>query len=367
MPFLRGTKTVQYIFFEMLPGFLLGLSVFVAIILMFQVLRLTEFALVHGVDMKTVAELIGYVCISMLPALFPMSLLFAVLMTYGRLSTDSEIVAMKASGLHMISLVTPAVILSGLVAILSAQTTFEIAPWGNRQFEVLLTRLGNTKAAASIKSGTFSEGFFDMVIYANEVDSENGLLKHVFIYDEKDNQTPLTIIAKEGQIIPDPDMPGHRVVLLLKDGDIHRKAQAHTKIKFDTYKVKLVDPIKQEERDKSPQSMTLTDLNNAMKDDKLKPEDRPTYETEYQKRWAIAVLCPIFALLGVGLGTTTNRRQQKAGGMILCILLIISYWVIYIAFEGMARSGKLPPVIGVWFPNTLFSFFAFESLRRNWN
>lgn len=367
IPGLRGARASRYIFFETLPAFLLGLTIFVSIILMFQVLRLTEFALVHGVDLRTIAEIVGYVCISMLPALFPMSLLFAILLTYGRLSGDSEIVAMKASGLPMISLTIPALVLAALVGLLSARTTFEIAPWGNRQFEVLYSRLGNTKAAATIKAGTFSEGFFDMVVYANEVDSNHGKLKGVFIYDEKAGETPLTIIARAGQIVPDPDQPGHRVQLRLIDGDIHRKGQSHTKIKFDTYDLKLADPVKEEEREKSPPSLTLNDLKERLQQNDLKEEDRRTYETEYHKRWALALLCPIFALLGVGLGTQTNRRSQKAGGMILCILLIIGYWIFYLAFEGMARSGQLSPILGVWTPNVLFALFGLESLRRNWD
>lgn len=367
IPGFRGTKAVQYIFFEMLPSFLLGLVVFISIILMFQVLRLTEFALVHGVDLLTIGELIGYVCISMLPALFPMSLLFAVLLTYGRLSQDSEIVAMKASGLHMAALLMPALILGGMVAILSARTTFDIAPWGNRQFEVFYTRLGNTKAAMAVKPGVFSEGFFDMVVYANESDADKGTLDKVFIYDEKQGDTPLTIIAKSGRIVPDPEMPGHRVLLRLNDGAIHRKAETHTKIKFDTYDLKLVDPVKDEQKDKSPQSLTLADLKEELKKPNLEKKEWTTYSTEYHKRWAIAILCPIFALLGVGLGTNTNRRQQKTGGMILCLLLIIGYWVLYIACEGAARGGQIYPALAIWLPNVIFGGFAIESLRRNWN
>lgn len=363
----RGTKAVQYIFFEMLPGFILGMVVFISIILMFQVLRLTEFALIHGVDLLTIGQIIGYVCISMLPALFPMSLLFAVLLTYGRLSSDSEIVALKSAGLSMITLITPALILGLLVAVLSAQTTFQIAPWGNRQFEVLYTRLGNSKATATIKPGTFSEGFFDMVIYANEVDDQTETLKDVFIYDEKPGETPLTIIAKSGQIIPDPEMPGHRILLRLNNGDIHRHGTSHTKIKFDSYDLKLVDPVKDEEREKSPQSQTLQDLDNLLAKNDLSLDDRRTYETEFNKRWAVAILCPIFALLGVGLGTTTNRRQQKASGMILCLLLIIAYWVLYILCEGMARGGQAPPWLALWIPDFVFGVFGFISLRRNWN
>lgn len=363
----RGKKAAQYIFFEMLPSFILGLIVFLSIILMFQVLRLTEFALVHGVAMKTIAEIIGYICISMLPALFPMSLLFAILLTYGRLSSDSEVVAMKASGLHMGTILSPAVILALLVGILSAQTSFEIAPWGNRQFEVLFSRLGSSKAAATIKEGTFSEGFFDLVVYANKVNSDKGTLQNVFIYDEREIGAPLTIIAKRGAMIPDPKMPGHNVLLRLEDGDIHRKTQTHTKIKFDTYDIRLTDPVQENIREKSAQSQTLSELRDLLTKKDLSVEDRRTFLTEYHKRWAISVLCLVFALIGVGLGTTTNRRAAKTSGMILCIGIIIGYWVLYVTLEGMARNGQLPPALAVWTPILLFSGIGFESLRRNWN
>ncbi len=144
----------------MLPSFILGLLVFVSIILMFQVLRLTELALRHGVGLTTIAQIIGFVVIALLPVLFPMALLFSILLTYGRLSQDSEIVAMKASGLPMGTLLMPALVLATIVGIISAQMSFNIAPWGNRQFEVLYSRLANMKAGAVIKEGTFAEGFF---------------------------------------------------------------------------------------------------------------------------------------------------------------------------------------------------------------
>jgi lipopolysaccharide export system permease protein len=367
--FIRGKKAIQYIFFEMLPSFILGLLVFVSIILMFQVLRLTEFALVHGISLKTIAEIIGYVIISMLPILFPMALLFSVLLTYGRLSQDSEIVALKAVGLPMSSLLSPAIGLALFIGIISAQMSFNIAPWGNRQFEVLYSRLANTQAGVAIKDGTFSEGFFDMVVYANQVDSAKGLMKNVFIYDEKSGDVPMTIIAKEGQILPDPDKPGHEVLLRLRNGEIHRQAKTHTKISFDSYDVRFSEPVKVQERNKSPQSLTLEEVKNRLyKEDLSKdPETYRLLKTEYHKRWAITVLCIVFAMIGVGLGTTTNRRAAKAGGMILCIGLIIFYWILYVAAEGAARGGTLPAALAIWTPNIIFGIVGAETLRRNWN
>lgn len=363
----RGRKAASYIFFELLPSFLMGMLVFVLIILMFQVLRLTEFALIHGVDLKTIAEIIAYIVISMSPALFPMSLLFAVILTYGRLSADSEIVALKASGLHMGVLLAPALILGLIVGVISAQTTYHIAPWGNRQFEVLYTRMGNMKAAATIKPGTFSEGFFDLVVYTNDVDTETGTLKDVFIYDESRGEAPLTIIAKAGRIIPDPEAPGHRVLLRLSNGDIHRQASTHTKIKFDTYDIQLIDPIIETNREKSPQSLTIEEVRSSLQNPNLAKDDYLTLVTEYHKRSAIAVLCVVFAMIGVGLGTNTNRRSQKSGGMIICIGLIIAYWVLYLSFEGFARNGTIQPVLAIWTPNLIFGLIGFFTLRKNWN
>lgn len=365
----RGIKSIQYIFLEMIPSFLVGLVVFLLIILMFQVLRLTEFALIHGVSLWVIAEIILYICISMLPVLFPMSMLFAVILTYGRMSQDSEIVALRAAGLSMKTLVIPGLLLGALIALISAQTSFELAPWGNRQFEVLYSQMGNTKAAATIKAGTFSEGFFNMVVYANEVDTQSGRLRDVFIYDEKDRENPLTIISREGQIIPDPLFPGHSVLLRLSHGDIHRKGQNHTKIKFESYDIQLTDPIKKTTREKSPQSMTLEDLKNPKPPPKktLTPEMMRVFQTEWHKRWAIAVLCIVFALIGVGLGTQIQKRSQKSNGLILSIAVIISYWVLYVICEGAARSGQSPVALSVWAPNILFGFLSLYLLRRVWD
>lgn len=364
---MRGFRIKSYIFFEMLPSFILGLLVFIFILLMFQALRLTEFVLIHGVDISTVMEMMGYLSISFLPTLLPMALLFAVLLSYGRLSADSEVVAMKASGISMLTISFPAALLGLIISIASAQTSYYIAPWGNRQFEVLISRLGNTKAAAAIKEGTFSEGFFDLVIYAGKVNSQNGTMENIFLYDERTSETPLTIIAKSGQIIPDPKFPGHSVLLRLNDGDIHRKAETHTKIKFDSYDIRLSDPIKIEQREKSAQSLSIHEIQEKMNSPEIKEDDLWGFQTEYHKRSAISIACFIFALLGVGLGTVTNRRSARSSGMIVCLLVIITYWVLYVSFEGLARSGKLPPSIAIWLPNVLFGSFTFWSLKKNWN
>ncbi len=96
---------------------------------MFQALRLTEFVLVHGVGLQTLGQIMLFLMVSFLPVILPMSLLFSVLLTYARLSNDSEIVAFKSLGLSMGQLTIPAIILSIAATLMSAQTSFYLGPW----------------------------------------------------------------------------------------------------------------------------------------------------------------------------------------------------------------------------------------------
>lgn len=362
-----GRRATNYLFFEMWPGLVLGVLVFVFILLMAQALRLTEFVLVHGISLKTVGEIMVYLGISFLPVILPMSLLFAVLMTYGRLSADSEMVALKAIGYSQFTLSMPAFLLSAMIALLSAQTSFQLAPWGNRQFEVLITKLSSTKAGAVLKEGTFSEGFFDLVVYANKVDSKTGAIEKVFIYDERSGDLPLTIISKSGQIIQDKSNPGNAVLLQLKDGNIHRKGETHTKINFGTFEVRLSDPVQEQTRDKSPPSLSFDEINERLSAPDLKEDMHKTLTIELNKRLALAFACLIFGVLGVALGTQTNRRNQKGSGFVLSLGVVIAYWIFYVAFEGLARSGQLPVPVAVWATNVIFSLFALWRLKLVWN
>jgi len=363
----QNRRVFGYLLSEIVPSFLLGVFVFIGVLLMFQALRLTEFILVHGIKGSIMLKIMGYMSISFLPILFPMSLLFAVLLTYNRFSMDSEIIAFKSCGVKTRSIVLPALVFSFIVTIISSQTSFYLAPWGNRQFEVLIHRLSSTKAAASVKAGTFSEGFFDMVVYANKVDSQNGLLEDLFIYDEKTPDTPLTIVAAEGQIIPDQSRPGHSVLLRLFSGQIHRRTETHTVINFDSYDILLSDPIKLQEKQKTTSSLNLNELRSLRKTSSLSVDQRKEFDIEYHKRWALSAGCMVFCVLGLAFGIITNRRSGKSSGLVLSIGFIIAYWIIYLSFESLVRSNQINTWLGLWLPNILFLVFGLFHLKRAWN
>jgi len=345
----------------------MGLVIFIAILLMMQALRLTEFVLVHGVSVSLIFQIMFYMSLSFLPVILPMSTLFSILLTYNRLSNDSEIVAMKSFGLSMRTLTIPALILAVAATLMSAQTSFYLGPWGNRKFEVLIADMGRQKAAGAIKEGVFSEGFFDLVIYANHVDAKEGLLKDVFIYDERDPKAPVTIIAKTGHLIQEVKQTGQAGLLRLNDGNIHRTHDdTYTKVDFNNYDINLFSAFDMSEAEKTPPSMTIDDLKVALKNPKLDIKDRRHLELEYHRRWSLSGACLIFALLGVGLGTVTNRRSSKGGGFVICLGLLVAYWVCYAGADSLAQNGTLPAAVSLWGINVIFLLFALKILKRSW-
>lgn len=364
---MRGLKAIRYIFFETLPAFLMGVIIFVGIILMMQALRLTDLVISHGVSLNTIGELMLYLAISVLPVILPMSLLFSVLLTYSRLSNDSEIVAFKSLGLSMGHLAVPAVVLSLAATLMSAQTAFYLGPWGNRRFEVLVHEVGRQKVGAALRDGVFAEGFFDMVIYANKVDSKAGLLNNVFIYDERDPKSPVTIIAKEGHLLQENKREGSAAKLELNRGNIHRTHEnTYTKVDFDKFTIELFNPNDMSERAKSPQSMTLDELRHELKKPDLDNVLRAKLEIEFQRRFSLSGACLIFALLGVGLGTVTNRRSSRGGGFVMCLVVLVSYWVLYMSAESLARNSWVPAGVALWLVNGVFLLFALNTIRRSW-
>lgn len=363
---LFPTRASQYIFFEIWPALLAGIGVFLFILTMSQALRYTEFVLIHGVSLMVIAEMLVYITISFLPALLPMAALFAVLMTYGRLSQDSEVMALRAAGYSMWTLLNPALTLALLLALLSMQTSLYTAPWGNRQFELLVSKIMQGKAGSAIREGAFSEGFFGLVVYANSVESRTGLLGRVFIFNERDSKQPVTIVAQRGQLLGDPQSGSPTRFLRLENGSIHSKSDNPTKVNFRSFDLSLWNEGEVEVRGKSTPSLTVKEIRDLLETPDLPADRRRHLQSEVQKRYAFPLTCLVFALLGVALGTTTHVRHQTGNNLLVSLLVIVGYWLLYVAAEGMAREGQLPVLLAVWAPNVLFGLAALWLIRKSW-
>jgi lipopolysaccharide export system permease protein len=363
----RGRLAIKYIVFELLPVFVIGLTVFVFVLIMFQSFKLSEYVIVHGAQIDMVLKLVFYTMLGALPILFPIALLFAVLMVYGRLSGDSEIVALKALGLAPLHITTPVLIVGATVALISIQTTFRLAPWGQRNLDTLVSVLAQTKPSAALREGVFSEGFFDLVVYANRVHPDTGKLQKIFIFDERDPKSPVTVIASQGEIVNSNSLTGQEAYLRLFSGSLHKSTpESYTKINYQSYDINLFDPHEIKEEKASTDAMTYQEIRTELDKPKglLKPYKRRALVMELNRRWSLSAACLVFGFLGVSLSAVTNRRTARSGSLVICISAIVVYWSLMVAVDAMARTERLPAELAAWIPNVIFLGFAIFQFRK---
>lgn len=359
-------RLLRYILGETLPGLFVGILAFIFVLLMFQMLRLLEFFLIHGVSFEKIFEIVWSMSISFIPTLLPMASLFAVVLAVSRLSQDSEVAALVSIGVSPAKIMQPLFFLGSFLSLISIYSSLELAPDGNRRFEAITHEISQSKVTAAIKENAFTESFYNLVIFAIGSDSKNGNLDKVFIFNEHNSEAPLSIVAQKGLIFTQGNSSNEggdsqsTLWLKLNDGDIHRQEGSHTKIHFDEYEVKLIDSQQiRSELEKSQNAWTIEDLLQRIKDPAFSRQAR----VELHKRMAIGVACVILVVFGFTLSYSINRRV-KSNGFVLSLIVIVSYWLLLVSFENACRSGYLIPEIGMWIPNGAFLILGIRRFRK---
>jgi lipopolysaccharide export system permease protein len=347
--------TYIYILKETLPIFFIGLLTFTVILLMDKILKLIEL-IVSGINFFQILMLLFFISPSFLIFTIPMALLLGTLLSFGRLSGDSEIVAFKASGTSLYQLYVPISILSISAYLLTSFLVFYGLPWGNRGFMSTLYLMTQSKANIEIKERVFNDLFNGLVIYIDKVPIQGKRMEGVLICDKRAKEKVNTIFAKEGFLTSHPE--SQEVVLTLLDGDMHRfdpKTNVYQRMKFDKYDLKLEigkafaawgARIREKE-------MSIDEIKRKIKAKKIIGEDTTDLEIEFHKRYAIPFACIIFGLIGVPLGIQPHR-SGRSYGFILSIFVILIYYISLTIFEVFGEKKTIPVFLAGWAPNFLF-------------
>ena len=368
---LEKTRTMQkktvflYILAQIIPTFLIGIFVFVFILLLFRFLKLTEFILVYNVSTYSVFELLTHLTVGFLPIILPMSLLFSILLTYSRLSADSEMVALKALGYSQKSISAPAIFFSVIIFVVSLQTVLYLGPVARTRFDQLLSTIGSQKVMSSISEGTFSENFFDLVLYTNEIDQKKSLLKDLFVYDRRNPKSPIAIVAKEGRIKSDITDTNQLAEILLYDGYMYKlNDSSHTKIKFETFSLSISSDLTSAVKERDLDTLTFTELLEKLSHKKSTATLIAETEAEYHGRLAIAASCLLFGFLGSALGSSVNRRSNASSGFIVSVICIIAYWIVFVGMSNLGKKMIIDPKVALWIPNLIFLIFTLWVWRK---
>jgi lipopolysaccharide export system permease protein len=346
--------------------FLMGVAIFLSIIMMLQFLQISEFLLIHNVGAANIGRISLYMCVSFLPIILPMSLLFSILLTYARMSADSEIVAFKSLGYSLAKLAFPAICFSFLISLLSAQALFYIGPSARYNLDALTNRIGNQKIMSSIQQGTFSESFFGLVLYTNRVDEKKNLMEDLFIYDGRNEKHPVVIIAKTGVIKSNANFKSQSAQIILSNGTMTNVGEkSTTNLHFEDYTLTISSEIDHIADSKDANTFTLDELLHHLAHKDVPDWQIKEFEVELNQRIATIATCLLFGFLGSALGSSINRRSGSSVGFILSIVCIVVYFLLYAVSRNIAAKTSLPPAYILWVPNLICVSFTIWAWRRN--
>ncbi len=349
----------RYIFLEMLPPFFLSIAVLLFVLLLEKLFRLADLVVSKGATLASTAEVLAYVVPGFLVIAIPMSLIVASLTTFARLSSDSEITAMKASRISLYNMIRPVFLFALLAFLVTAFTSLILVPGANSALKARLFAMVKSHALIGIEPGIFSNSFEGMVIYVDKMDSHDNL-EGVFISDERSAREPYAIVAKRGRLIA--DQQAMNVTLAMEAGAIltqPRAGQAYSLMGFDKARLNLdiSNALQKNAPGKSVDDFDTLELVRKIK--RLRREGKPsyTYETELHKRLSIPFACIILGLIGAPLGIRRSR-SGKSAGVAIALMVFLVYFIILSGATNLAETGTFPASLAFWIPNVLMTVAA---------
>ncbi len=359
----------RYLFVEILVPFFLGLAVFTFVLLIARILKLVELVVNRGVPLLDILETFALILPGFLEVTVPMALLLAILLGFGRLASDSEVVALKTSGVSLYQMTVPVVAFTVLASLATFVIAIWVRPWANGALREQLFEVVKSRVSAGFKEKVFNTDFPGLVIYIEEIEPGGGTLKGMLISDVRRADSRNTVIAKIGLLVPNED--AKTVTLRLLDGTIYGvggSENAFQKTDFTVYDVSLnltnIGEMRPKEKD--PKEMTLGELRRRIADRYAQHQPANEEEIELHRKFSIPFACVVFMLVGIPLAIPPSRAVRSRG-FAVSLVLIFLYYIPLTVGQTVAEKGYVPAALGLWSPNLLFfalGSFLFVNVAR---
>jgi LPS export ABC transporter permease LptG/LPS export ABC transporter permease LptF len=363
----------RYIITEILGPLGLGFLVYTFILLLRFLFASAEMIIRRGLPVSIVGRLLMLTLPNIVVLTLPMSLLFGTLIAVGRLSSDSELIAMRASGTSLLTLYRPILLISGLLTVLNTLLMVYVLPWGNHALQELRLEITTQTVSQQVEPRIFYEEWEGKVVYVFEVPQGSKRWKGVFLAESLPaTQNNQITIADWGEVLV--DQAGERVVLRLYNA-VRHKVDLNAPDRYEISRHKRLDLVLDDQftseqkaklsASKGIRELTLPELREVMRDPTADAEQRNLALVEIHKKFSIPAACLVFGLFALPLGIN-NRRGGKASGFVLSIGVLVVYYILLNNGEEAARFGKVPAWLAMWSPNILLAGLGFFLLvRRN--
>ena len=350
----------RYLFTEVFKLFVLCLFVLMAILVLEKINFIANMTVGSAISVGELARLILYTSPAFLVVTIPLAVLLATLITFSRMSGDSEIIAMRACGIGFYRILAPVALLAAGAALLSLWLSLDMLHRGNYLFNSQIADYVGRRFTAALGERKFFDRFPDTVIYVNEKERGSDLLKGVFIFDGSDREHPRLITAREGML---SRTASDRIVFRLGGGSMYSgDAKAWRTVRYNEYEIAMNTGGNTPAFTKGERELSFSELVDEVPRARNAGQ-RYSIEVEMHKRLAMPFACIVLALLAAPLGLQVHRGGGR-GGIGLGIMLIVVNYMLLMFGESLGREGKLPPVFAMWMANIVMGLLAAVFLYR---
>ncbi len=346
----------RYILGEILSHTLIGCALFTFILFMPYLPNTLEMVVRNSATFSNAVEIFLFTLPILFRVTIPMSVLVGVLLGLSRLAADSEIIAMRASGLGIGYFVRVSSIVAIGGTLLGLGNSLYLAPRASQAILDLQQELATSQASYQIQPRVFYEDFKNFVLYVQNVRSGTGASNwdQVFMADVTDPTAPRITTAASATVVSDSTQV---LLMRLRNGAQHDtfddQPDQYTITAFATTDRPL-ELSPQSDVHLSRRDTAIYALPMRALIERVRGPDPKLYLIELNNRLAFPAACLVLMMVGVPLGVA-SRRGGKSSGFVYTILLVFLYYFLSSTGTALGRQNKVPAFLAVWSANLLFA------------
>ena len=325
----------------------------------------------HDVPVEYLLTFIAYVLPFSLIFTIPWGLLTAILLVFGRLSADNELIALRANGVSVTRVCLPLAAIALVCTAVCLWLNVQVAPAAQEKLRSTIFDLATRNPMALFGSDQVIDQFPGRKIYVGK--KEGNKLDNIIVFEMNQKSLPVRVTYARSGVL-EADLPNKRILMRLYNARYQQRDENDpldlTKIRDGINMAEGTLPIGLDELyDKAKKQPSRSALSIEQLLEQLKSENkqqRSASRTEINKRFSFPMSCLAFALIGVPLGVTAHRRETSIG-FAMGLIVAISYFLFVIIGDTLRANPKVHPELLVWFPNVLFlvlGTFLFRRLAR---
>jgi LPS export ABC transporter permease LptF len=325
----------------------------------------------HDVPVEYLVAFIAYVLPFSLIFTIPWGLLTAILLVFGRLSADNELVALRANGVSVPRVCVTLALIALVCTVICLWLNVQVAPAAQEKMRSSLFDLATRNPMALFGSDQVIDDFPGRKIYVGK--KEGNKLENITVFELDSKSLPVRVtFARTGML--EADLTNKQILMHLYDARYQqrdeknpldlRKIRDGINMAEGTLPISLDELYEKEKRRPSRSALSLEQLLDQLKSGDKR--ERSASRTELNKRFSFPFSCIAFALVGVPLGVTAHRKETTIG-FLLSLVVAISYFLFVIIADTLRNNPKVHPEYLVWFPNVLFislGIFLFLRLSK---